>query len=197
MRPNIFPNTHDILPHILQFGGRPAFKMRFVLAAALSSIYGIHSGFEWCENTLCGEPGTAVYYQDPEVYEYEVWDWDRPGNFKEYIGRVNRIRRENLALQYLNNLSFYAAQDDNVIFYGKRTNTAAVFVAVNLDPYSVHETHVQFPLWELGMGESEGYVVEELLAGREITTTGSWFWVRLDPSSNPAELFRLRRGVLG
>jgi starch synthase (maltosyl-transferring) len=56
---------------------------------------------------------------------------------------------------------------------------------------------VQFPLWELGIGENDGYVVEELLTGREIPTTGSWFWVKLDPQSNPAEIFRLRKGGVG
>ncbi|HET7271049.1 MAG TPA: alpha-1,4-glucan--maltose-1-phosphate maltosyltransferase, partial [Rubrobacter sp.] len=129
MRPNFFPNTHDILPHVLQFGGRPAFQMRFVLAATLSSTYGIYSGFELCENTPRGEPGTTVYYQDSEVYEYKVWDWDRPGNIKEYIKRVNEIRRQNPALQYLKNLSFYGSPDDNVLFYGKKTGDNAVFVA--------------------------------------------------------------------
>ena len=195
MRPNFFPNTHDILPHILQFGGRPAFQMRFVLAATLSSTYGIYSGFELCENTPRGEPGTTLYYQDSEVYEYKVWDWDRPGNIKEYIKRINEIRHQNPALQYLKNLSFYASPDDNILFYGKRTGDNAVFVAVNLDPHEAHDTHVQFPLWELGISEDEGYVVEELMTEREIPTTGSWFWVRLDPRGNPAEIFRLRKVV--
>jgi starch synthase (maltosyl-transferring) len=193
MRPNFFANTHDILPHILQFGGRPAFQMRFVLAATLSSTYGIYNGFELCENTPRGEPGTTVYYQDSEVYEYKVWDWDRPGNIKGYIRRINEIRRTNPALHYLKNLSFYEAPDDNILFYGKRTAENAVFVAVNLDPHNTHEVHVQFPLWELGIGEGEGYVVEELITGREMPATGSWFWVRLDPESNPAEIFRLRK----
>jgi starch synthase (maltosyl-transferring) len=195
MRPNFFPNTHDILPHILQFGGRPAFQMRFVLAATLSSTYGIYSGFELCENTPRGAPGTTLYYQDSEVYEYKVWDWDRPGNIKEYIKRINEIRHQNPALQYLKNLSFYASPDDNILFYGKRTGDNAVFVAVNLDPHEAHDTHVQFPLWELGISEDEGYVVEELMTEREIPTTESWFWVRLDPRSNPAEIFRLRKVV--
>jgi starch synthase (maltosyl-transferring) len=193
MRPNFFPNTHDILPHILQFGGRPAFQMRFVLAATLSSTYGIYSGFELCENTPRGEPGTTVYYQDSEVYEYKVWDWDRPGNIKDYIKRINEIRRDNPALHYLKNLSFYEAPNDNILFYGKRTGDNAVFVAVNLDPDVAHDTHVQFPLWEFGIGETEGYVVEELITGREMPATGSWFWVRLDPESSPAEIFRLRK----
>jgi starch synthase (maltosyl-transferring) len=193
MRPNFFPNTHDILPHILQFGGRPAFQTRFVLAATLSSTYGIYSGFELCENTPRGEPGTTVYYQSSEVYEYKVWDWDRPGNIKDYIRRVNEIRRDNPALHYLKNLSFYEAPNDNILFYGKRSEDNTVFVAVNLDPDVAHDTHVQFPLWEFGIGETEGYVVEELITQREMPATGSWFWVRLDPESNPAEIFRLRK----
>jgi starch synthase (maltosyl-transferring) len=193
MRPNFFPNTHDILPHILQFGGRPAFQMRFVLAATLSSTYGIYSGFELCENIPRGEPGTTVYYQDSEVYEYKVWDWDRPGNIKDYIKKVNEIRRDNPALHYLKNLSFYEASNDNILFYGKRTGDNAVFAAVNLDPHVAHDTHVQFPLNEFGIGENEGYIIEELITGREIPATGSWFWVRLDPESNPAEIFRLRK----
>ncbi|BBL80849.1 alpha-1,4-glucan:maltose-1-phosphate maltosyltransferase [Rubrobacter xylanophilus] len=195
MRPNFFANTHDILPHILQFGGRPAFMMRLVLAATLSPTYGIYSGYELCENTPRGERGTTVYYQDSEVYEYKVWDWDRPGNIKGYIRRVNEIRRENPALQELTNLSFLPAPDDNILFYGKRSGENAVFVAVNLDPHDAHDTHVQFPLWELGIGEDEPYVVEELITRREIPARGSWFWVRLDPHQNPAEIFRLRRAV--
>ncbi len=195
MRPNFFANTHDILPHILQFGGRPAFQMRFVLAATLSSTYGIYNGFELCENTPRGEPGTTVYYQDSEVYEYKVWDWDRPGNIKDYIRRINEIRRGNPALHYLKNLSFYEAPNDQILFYGKRSGENAVFVAVNLDPHNAHEAHLYFPLDQLGIGEDEGYVVEELITGREIPATGSWFWIRLDPGSNPAEIFRLKKAV--
>jgi starch synthase (maltosyl-transferring) len=197
MRPNFFANTHDILPHILQFGGRPAFIMRLVLAATLAPTYGIYNGYELCENTPRGERGTTVYYQDSEVYEYKVWDWNRPGNIKDYVRRVNEIRRENPALHHLKNLSFYEAQSDQILFYGKKSGENAVFCAVNLDPHNAHDTHVQFPIWELGIGEGEEYVVEELLTKREIPATGSWLWVRLDPNVNPAEIFRLRKVGVG
>ncbi len=196
MRPNFFANTHDILPHVLQFGGRPTFQTRFVLAATLSPTYGIYSGYELCENTPRGERGTAVYYQDSEVYEYKVWDWGRTGNIKDYVGLVNRIRRENPALHHLKNLSFHEAQDDNVLFYGKRKDENAVFVAANLDSHNPHDTHVQFPLWELGIGEDEEYVVEELISGRRMQALGSWFWVRLTPWSNPVEILRVRKASL-
>ena len=193
MRPNFFANTHDILPHVLQFGGRPAFIMRLILAATLSPTYGIYNGYELCENTPRGERGTTVYYQDSEVYEYKVWDWNRPGNIKDYVRRVNRIRRENVALQELTNLEFYEAWNDNVLFYGKKSGDNAVFVAANLDPHNPHDSHVRFPLWDLGIAEDEPYVVEELLSGRRMQATGSLFWVRLAPQENPAEIFRLSR----
>ena len=117
-RGNLFPNTHDILPFILQEGGRPAFKMRFALAATLSSVYGIYSGYELCENTPV--PGREEYLNS-EKYEYKVWDWDRPGNIIPYITRINAIRREHPALHLYDNLRFYRSDDENITAYGKAT----------------------------------------------------------------------------
>src|SRR5262249_14903663 len=108
-RPNFFTNTPDILPLHLQQGGRPAFRIRLVLAATLSPTYGIYNGFELCENQAI--PGTEEYLHS-EKYEYKVWDWDRPGNIKDEIARVNRIRRENPSLQHLVNLSFHNVDSD-------------------------------------------------------------------------------------
>ncbi len=194
LRPNFFANTHDILPHILQFGGRPAFQMRFVLAATLSSVYGIYNGYELCENTPRGEPGTTVYYQDSEVYEHKVWDWDRPGNIKDYIKAINGIRCENPALHELTNLSFHNAPDDNILFYSKTSDDNTVLVAVNLDPFASHDAHLELPLETLGIGEHEEYVVEELISGRVLPGRyGRYFWVRLVPNENIAEIFRIRK----
>ena len=194
MRPNFFANTHDILPHILQFGGPPAFQMRFALAATLSPTYGIYNGYELIENTPRGEPGTTVYYQDSEVYEYKVWDWDRPGNIKDYITRINEIRRENPALHELTNLTFYNAPNDNVLFYSKTSGDNTVLVAVNLDPFVIHDAHLELPLETLGIGEDEEYVVEELISGRVLPgRRGRYFWVQLTPNDNIAEIFRIRK----
>ncbi|MGH2615922.1 MAG: alpha-1,4-glucan--maltose-1-phosphate maltosyltransferase, partial [Thermomicrobiales bacterium] len=138
-RGNLFPNTHDILPFILQEGGRPAFKMRFVLAATLSSVYGIYSGFELCENTpVAGREE----YLNSEKYEYKVWDWDRPGNISSYITRINAIRRQHPALQLSDHLRFYPSDDENITCYGNATSEGSdrVLIVVNLDPFDAHET---------------------------------------------------------
>ncbi|MDQ4106601.1 MAG: alpha-1,4-glucan--maltose-1-phosphate maltosyltransferase, partial [Actinomycetota bacterium] len=178
--------------------GRPAFQMRFVLAATLSSVYGIYNGYELCENTPRGEPGTTVYYQDSEVYEYKVWDWDRPGNIKDYIRRINGIRRANPALHELTNLAFHNAPDDNILFYSKTSGDNTVLVAVNLDPFAAHDAHLELPLETLGIGEHEEYVVEELISGRVLTGRyGRYFWVRLVPNENVAEIFRVRKAGNG
>src|SRR5213083_1815633 len=118
-RGNLWPNTPDILQATLQRGGRPAFKTRLVLAATLSSLYGIYSGYELCEN-VAREPGSEEYLNS-EKYEYKVRDWDAPGNLVGYVTRINRIRRENRALHGYANLRFYGADDPNILFYGKMT----------------------------------------------------------------------------
>jgi starch synthase (maltosyl-transferring) len=194
MRPNFFANTHDILPHILQFGGRPAFQMRLALAATLSPAYGIYNGYELLENTPRGERGTTVYYADSEVYEYKVRDWNKPGNIKDYIGRINAIRRENPALQELTNLTFHNAPNDNVLFYSKTSGDNTVLVAVNLDPFGTHDAHLELPLETLGIAENEEYVVEEQISGRVLSGRyGRYFWVQLTPNDNIAEIFRIRK----
>jgi starch synthase (maltosyl-transferring) len=192
-RGNFFANTHDILPHILQFGGRPAFRMRLVLAATLSSVYGIYNGFELCENRPRGEPGTTVYYQDSEVYEHKVWDWDRPGNIVDEVTRINRIRRENPALHEYDNLRFHWTDNDQVLLYSKATSDLSnvVLVAVNLDPFNVQSGWMDAPAHEWGLGPDEPYVVDDLLSGERYTWRGSRNWVRLDPQVQPAHILRV------
>ncbi len=189
-RPNFFVNTPDILPPYLQTGGRPAFIIRLVLAATLSSLYGIYSGFELCENqALAGREE----YRDSEKYEIRVRDWKAPGNIVTEIERVNRIRRENVALHDWRNVRFYRADDDAVIFYGKRHGDNVILVAVNLDPFAARETTLWFPTGELGLSDDEPYEVEELM--RPVAATrrrGSPHGVRLDPERNPVAIYRLR-----
>jgi starch synthase (maltosyl-transferring) len=189
-RGNLFPNTHDILPFILQEGGRPAFKMRFALAATLSSVYGIYSGYELCENTPV--PGREEYLNS-EKYEYKVWDWDRPGNIVPYIARLNAIRRAHPALQLYDNLRFYPSDDEHITCYGKATPDGAdrVLVVVNLDPFDAHETWLHLPLHEWDMEPDQPFQVEDLLTG----DTHLWHQhqhIRLDPHDEPARLYAVR-----
>jgi starch synthase (maltosyl-transferring) len=192
LRPNFFANTPDILPPFLQQGGRPAFLIRLVLAATLAPSYGIYNGFELCEATAI--PGTEEYLHS-EKYEYKVWDWDRPGHIKEEIARVNRIRRDNAALQHLTNLRFHPSSDDAVLFYGKATEDGAnaVFVAVSLDPNALCESEIALPLSEIGIAADETFAARELLTGTEHRWRGSAQTVRLDPASFPAAIFRIER----
>ncbi len=192
LRGNFFTNTHDILPIILQEGGRPAFKMRFVLAATLSSVYGIYSGYELCENTPV--PGKEEYLNS-EKYQFKVWDWDRPGNISDYIARVNEIRREHPALQEYDNLRFYGADDDNVICYGKTSGGAEdiVLAAVNLDPFQPHDATLHLPIHEWGIESDEQFRATELITGETFIWTGAEQRVHLDPAVEPAMLFEIRR----
>jgi starch synthase (maltosyl-transferring) len=189
-RPNFFTNTPDILPRVLQGAGRPAFKMRLVLAATLSPSYGVYSGFELCENEAL--PGTEEY-KDSEKYQIRIRDWNRPGNIKEFIGRVNSIRKQNSALQDLTNLRFLPADNDQIIFYLKMTNDRSniILVAVNLDPFHPQECTVEVPLDELGQ-PGGGFRVKDLLTGIIYDWTGRNY-VRLDPQLEPAHILRVER----
>lgn len=191
-RGNLFANTPDILPQILQEGGRPAFKMRFVLAATLSSVYGIYNGYELCENAAV--PGKEEYLNS-EKYEFKVWDWDRPGNIKYLITKVNQIRRDNPALHQYTNLRFYRADNDNILFYGKVTEDKQniILVAVNLDPYSAHESALYIPIQEFGIGWEETYQLHNLITDERMLCKGDQVVIRLDPQVEPAYIFQLKR----
>lgn len=191
MRANFFTNTHDILPYILQEGGQPAFKSRVALAATLSSVYGIYSGYELCENTPV--PGKEEYLNS-EKYEYKVWDWDRPGNISAFITGLNRIREEHPALQDYENLEFYHSSHDSVIVYGKRTsnNDDIVVVVVNMDPFHAHETLFTLPIERMGLDGEQTYRADELLTGETFMWTGSTHHWRLDPQVNPVTIFAIQ-----
>lgn len=190
LRPNFFTNTPDILPPILQRGGRPAFQMRLVLAATLSGVYGIYNGFELCEGTAIDD---SEEYRDSEKYQYKAWDWDRPGNIKDYVKRINTIRRANPALHKTTNLRFYDATSDSILFYGKMTDDRAsmVFVAVNLDPFETHEASVEFPLSAMQIGTDDAYEAIDLLSDERHLWRGARQTLRLDPQRNPAAIFRV------
>ena len=191
-RGNLFTNTPDILPLHLQEGGRPAFMIRSVLAATLSSVYGIYSGFELCENAAL--PGREEYL-DSEKYQWKERDWDAPGNIKDWITRLNRIRRENRALHLYDNLRFYRTDNDAILCYGKMTPARdnIILVVVNLDPRRSQNSHVHVPLEDLGAMDTDTYQVHDLLNDARYIWRGSANYVELNPEVQPAHIFRVRR----
>ena len=212
-RPNFFTNTPDILPVFLQQGGRAAFRIRLVLAATLSGVYGIYNGFELCENTpvpgheepiaseqqefieLYGDtpPPAREEYLNSEKYEYKVWDWDRPGNITEDIRMLNRFRRDNPALQEFLNLRFLDCADPNILAYAKTSADMAntVIVAVNLDPHAAHESEIELPLTKFGVAADAEFRIEEAFTRRVVTCRGARQRLYLDPEINPSMIFRL------
>jgi starch synthase (maltosyl-transferring) len=189
-RPNFFVNTPDINPLLLQSGGRPAFMMRVALAATLSSAYGIYSGFELCEAAAL--PGREEYL-DSEKYEIKVRDWDQPGNIRDYIRQLNRIRRDNPALHDFRNLKFYHADDDHILVYGKATPSRdnVILAAVNVDPTFGRGSRFEIPLWEFGLPDRGSLHAEDLFTGQTFTWHGKYQQVWLDPRVNPAAIWRL------
>jgi starch synthase (maltosyl-transferring) len=195
-RANLWPNTPDILPFVLQDGGRPAFMIRVLLAATLSTLYGIYSGYELCENEAL--PGREEYL-DSEKYQWKERDWNAPGNIKDWIAQLNKIRRENRALQLYNNLRFYHADNDAILFYGKMTPARdnIILVVVNLDPHRKQNSYVNVPIDQFGQMESDVYQVHDLLSDALYTWRGRQNYVELDPEIQTGHVFRVRRWAGG
>src|SRR3990167_5030794 len=189
-RPHLFPNTPDILPYYLQEGGRPAFLIRAVLASTLSSLYGIYSGFELCENTpVLGRED----YADSEKYQLKERDWNAPGNIKAWITRLNQIRKTYSALQTTNNLQFCFCNNASIIFYLKRSenNRDHLLIAVNLDPFHAQSGVVEVPLHELGLSYDASYRIEDLLSGESYYWKGASNFISLNPQTHPAHIFKI------
>ena len=122
-------------------------------------------------------------------------DWDRPGHIKDYVARLNRIRRENPALQTTRNLRFHQADSPHVLFYSRMTEGRdnVVLVAVNLDPFAVHEATLHLPLDELGLTSDDTYEIHELLTDSRALGRGARQTVTLDPQVSPARIYQIER----
>lgn len=195
-RPNLWPNTPDILTEYLQMGGRAAFMIRFILASTLSASYGIYGpAFELAENRA-REFGSEEYL-DSEKYEIRAWDISSPDSLRHLIGRMNKIRRENPALQQNWNLRFHPIDNEQLICYSKHTADLSdiVLVVVNLDPHHRHSGWLELPLSLFELDSRQSYQAHDLLSGARYLWYGSRNYVEVDPSSAPAHIFRLRRRI--
>jgi len=193
-RPNCWPNTPDILPEVLQYGSRPAFMARLVLAATLASNYGIYGpAFELLEH-VPREPG-AEEYLNSEKYEIKQWEVGRPDSLAGFIARVNAARRENPALQSDRGLLFLETDNAELIAYAKVHDGAernAVIVVVNLDVRYVQSGWVTLDLGALGLDPKQPFQVHDRLSGERYLWSGARNYVELNPARLPAHVLQVR-----
>jgi starch synthase (maltosyl-transferring) len=192
-RPSFWPNTPDILPEELQYGGRAAFVSRLVLAGTLSSHYGIYGpAFELMDNAA--RPGSGEYL-DNEKYELKRWDVARPDSLRRIIAALNAIRREHPALQRNDTLRFHATDNDMLVCYSKSSGEDAVLVVASLDPHHRQSGWVQLDVDGLGPAADGPFQVHDLLGGGRYLWHGARNYVEIDPHAMPAQIFALRRRV--
>ncbi|MCT2045901.1 DUF3416 domain-containing protein [Corynebacterium sanguinis] len=193
-RPNLFVNTPDILHESLQTGGQAAFAIRATLAATLSPLWGVYSGFELYEH----EPVTAgsEEYLNSEKYELRPRDFAaalaRGESLEPYLTLLNRLRRDNPALQQLRQLHFHKAYNEQIMAYSKvdAISGNAILVVVNLDPFATQEGMVHIDAEAIGLAPGESFEVDDLVSGERYTWSTDNF-VRLTPQANVAHIFRL------
>jgi starch synthase (maltosyl-transferring) len=188
-RPNVWPNTPDILHEFLQRGGPPAFAARVVLAATLAANYGLYGpAYEMSEREP-REPGSEEYLNS-EKYEIRSWDRARSDSHRELIARLNRVRRENLALQSDWSLRFHPLDNDQLMAYSKEAGENVILVVVNLDPQYTQSGWVELAL---DIAPGERFEVHDLLSGAQYEWTGRRNYVELNPHKLPAHVFRVHR----
>jgi len=195
-RPNLWTNTPDILTEYLQSGGRPAFMVRLVLAATLGANYGVYGpAFELCENRP-REAGSEEYLNS-EKYELKHWDIDSPDSLRDFIARVNHIRRENPALHSDWSLHFHSVDNDQLICYSKQTDDLSnvILVVVNLDHRWTQSGQVELPLEVLGLDAHQPYQVHDLLSDARYLWRGPRNYVELNPHTCPAHIFQVHREI--
>jgi starch synthase (maltosyl-transferring) len=188
-RPHFFVNTPDINPVFLQTGGRAAHRIRAVLAATLSGLWGVYSGFELCDAAPL--PGKEEYL-DSEKYEVRPREWRAPGDIVDDITLLNRLRRGHPGLQTHLNTRFYQAYDDNILYYGKPAPDGGdmILVAINLDPHGAHGCDFELPLWEFGQPDHGSVAAEDLRTGERFTWTGKLHQLYLTPD-DPYRIWRI------
>ena len=181
-RPNFWVNTPDILPFHLQNGNPAVFALRAVLAATMTPSWGMYAGYELYEHIPIAEGKEE--YRDSEKYEIKVRDWNGAAKkgltLAPFITQLNKIRRDNIALQRLRNIHFHRTDSDQIIAYSKREGDNLILVVVNLDGFHAHETTIHWDMWALGF-ESDNFQVTDLLDNSLYNWNRDTF-VRLDPA---------------
>lgn len=188
-RPNFWPNTHDINPYITQSGYEPQFILRYFLAAALSSNYGIFGpSYELMVHAAI--PGKEEYL-DSEKYEVRHWDWNLRNKLMHVISLVNKIRNTNEAMQFTGNYTECHIEHDQMMAWLKVYGENKILCIANLDVYNRQSSIIHIPLDKIGKTEGQQYTVHDLVTGEKYRWTGSSNYVDLDPNKLPFHLFRI------
>ena len=199
-RPNLWPNTPDILTEELQTGGRAAFLSRLVLAATLSSSYGIYGPAFELQEHLPRTPGSEEYLRS-EKYELRTWDIESPASLRPFIALVNRIRREHDALKYNDSLRFQWTDNDALIAYSKDRELDGgrdlILTVVNLDHHHVQSGWVGLDLEAIGLRNDVPFVAHDLLSDARYIWSGGSNFVKLDPANVPCHIFTLSQSARG
>ncbi|MDF2114431.1 alpha-1,4-glucan--maltose-1-phosphate maltosyltransferase [Roseiarcaceae bacterium H3SJ34-1] len=180
-RPHFFVNTPDINPYFLQSSGRSGFLIRAAMAATLSGLWGVYSGFELCEAAAL--PGREEYL-DSEKYEIRVRDFDAAGNIIPEITKLNALRNAHAELQSHVYTKFHHAGNDNILYFGKQIagRPEIVLVAINLDPHAPQSAAVEIPLWDLGLPDDGTASAEDLMTGQRFSLHGKFQTMALTPA---------------
>ncbi|MDQ1076766.1 MULTISPECIES: maltotransferase domain-containing protein [Microbacterium] len=200
LRPNLFVNTPDILTEYLQFGGRPAYKIRAALAATAAPTYGVYAGYELYENVA--RPGSEENI-DNEKYEYKFRDWagaEAAGDsLAPYLRMLNQARRDHPALRQLRNLDVHWSDDDAILVYSKHLDAAlsptgesdTIIVVANVDPHSARQSTVHLDTTVWGVEPGTPYEVEDLVTG-QVWTWADHNFVRLDAFDEPVHILHVK-----
>jgi len=194
-RPNLWPNTPDILPEHLQFGTRATFIARLVLAGTLSPSYGIYGPpFELMEKSARPD---AEEYLDSEKYQIRAWNRDRHDSLRPVIRRLNQVRRDLPALQVNHGLHFHPTDNPSILCYSKQSLDGfhTALMVVNLDPHHAHTAWLDLDSAALGLRPDESFQAHDLLSDARYVWRGARNFVSIDPNVMPAHIFAIRRRV--
>ncbi len=192
-RPSFWPNSPDILHEFLTSGGRPAHIIRYVLAATLSPVYGVYG--PPYEHMQANQHPDREEYADNEKYEIRSWNWNDPSSLQSLFQSINRIRKNNPALQELRNLQFLEIHNPLMLAYWKKSGENSIVCIVSLDPFQVQEGELQLPLEELKLPRAAPFQMLDLLGGERYIWQGNRHSIRVDPHVMPARIFQVLRRV--
>lgn len=194
-RPNFWPNTPDILPISLENKGEPSFLIRLLLAGTLSSNYGMYGPlFEFGLNEAY--PGKEEYTRS-EKYEVKNWDWSRTNKIKEIITVLNRVRKENTALQSTWNIEFCDTDNNQILAFSKisQDKSNQLLVVISLDHQYSQSGWIKAPLHKFGLKENQPYTVIDVLTGSKYFWENEWNYIALHPQGIPGHIFKIESTV--